>query len=312
MAPPRRSGAYKEVTLQQLRSFCETARLGSFKAAADSLGLAHPTIWEQVHALERELSAQLVEPHGRGCRLTEEGHLLAEMADSLVAGIDSLKRRFQEARGRVRSRLTVAATQRTLIEDLSEAILAFERCHPNVQLCFKEENNEQVVAAVESGQADLGVTPFPEPRPPNPWLVFELGYELDLILLTPPDHPLARRRHLRPRDLLPYPLINAPGSLPDPAMNALLEKLGAFETPPRRVEARYTATIRHFVAMGFGIGLTVGLPGRAPVSQLHERSLSRHLGRLRMNLVWRRGTQRQGAAQEFAETIRRQPTTRLR
>src|SRR5262245_41075389 len=75
MASPRRAGAYKEITLQQLRSFCETARLGSFKAAASSLGLAHPTIWQQVHALERELDAQLVEPHGRGCRLTEEGRL---------------------------------------------------------------------------------------------------------------------------------------------------------------------------------------------------------------------------------------------
>src|SRR2546428_11145744 len=77
-----RSGgrAYKEMTLQQLRSFCETARLGSFSAAAAALGLSHPTVWKQVHALEREFGAQLVKPFGRGCQLTEAGRVLAELA----------------------------------------------------------------------------------------------------------------------------------------------------------------------------------------------------------------------------------------
>ena len=54
--------AYKEITLLQLRSFCETVRLGSLTAAADSLGLARPTVWKQVHALEHHLGMQLVEP----------------------------------------------------------------------------------------------------------------------------------------------------------------------------------------------------------------------------------------------------------
>src|ERR1700724_661400 len=94
--PHRR--AYKEVRLQHLRSFCETARLGSLAAAAGALGLAQPTVWEQVHALEREFAAQLVEPHGRGCRLTAAGQLLVELSASLVAGIDALKQNFEEAR----------------------------------------------------------------------------------------------------------------------------------------------------------------------------------------------------------------------
>ena len=92
MPTPCRSGrAYKEITLLQLRSFCETVRLGSLTAAADSLGLARPTVWEQVHALEHHLGMQLVEPHARGCQSTEAGRFLAEMAGPLVTGISSLK-----------------------------------------------------------------------------------------------------------------------------------------------------------------------------------------------------------------------------
>ena len=64
--PPRPPGnhAYKEITLQQLRSFCETILRGSFTAAAAALDLAHPTVWKQVHGLEHRLGVKLVEPHG--------------------------------------------------------------------------------------------------------------------------------------------------------------------------------------------------------------------------------------------------------
>src|SRR4051794_33789630 len=94
----RRQQPYKEMTLPQLRSFCDSIRLGSFKAAAKSLGLSHPTVLSQVHALERHLKTPLVETHARGCRPTEEGRLLADLATPLVAGFGSLERAFEEAR----------------------------------------------------------------------------------------------------------------------------------------------------------------------------------------------------------------------
>src|SRR5689334_11264950 len=104
--------AYKEITLQQLRSFCETVHLGSLSAAAGSLGLAHPTVWKQVHALERHFGLKLVESHTRGCRPTEAGRALAGLASPLVTGIDSLKQMLQETSPPADSFLTIAATQR--------------------------------------------------------------------------------------------------------------------------------------------------------------------------------------------------------
>ena len=102
----RTGRAYKEITFQQLRSFCETARLWSFTAASQFLDVAHPTVWKQVHALERELGAKLLEPFGRGCRLTSAGELLAELAQPAVASIGSLKRTFQEQLEVAETRLT--------------------------------------------------------------------------------------------------------------------------------------------------------------------------------------------------------------
>ena len=304
MAKHRLGRAYKEMTLQQLRSFCETARLGSLKAAATTLGLAHPTVWQQVHALERQLAAPLVEPHGRGCRLSAEGRLLAELATPLVAGIDALTRSFQERRASVPPRVTVASTQRTLIEDLSGPTQLFEKRFRQVQLCFKEVSTREVTVTVEEGRADLGITVSAETEPPSPALIFEPAYELDHLLITPRNHPLARQRTVRPKDLLAYPLVNAADGIPDPAVTAALEKLGVFRTQPRRIEAYYTAVIRHYVALGFGIGLVVGRPTGPGHPKLHQRSLSRYFGRTVVNLVWRKGVPRPPHAQAFAELIK--------
>jgi molybdate transport repressor ModE-like protein len=296
---------FKEVSLHQLRSFCETARLGSLAAAASSLGLAQPTVWEQVHALERLLGTKLLQRQARGSCLTAAGRLLAELAAPLVTGADSLKRTLHEAAGRSEVRLTIAATGRTLADDLAPVVAEFTRRHPHIRLHLLETMIDRIGATVESGQADLGIrTDFPL-DPLSPWLVDEPGYELDLMLVTPADHPLARRKIVRPVDLLKYPLINAncPFPIPDLAMSAALHKLGIFKTEPRRLEASYTAVIRRYVEAGFGIGLVVALPGRSVFPGLHERSMSGYFGRVRMKLVWRKTVAEYEAIRLFADTL---------
>jgi DNA-binding transcriptional LysR family regulator len=204
----------------------------------------------------------------------------------------------------MRTRLTVAATQRILVEDLPDSVVEFERTHPHVHLCLKEQAIEQIPALVESGEADLGLTTELAGNPPSPWLVFEPCYKLDLFLVTPRDHPLARRRRVRPEDLRGYPIVNAADGIPDDAVTATLEKLGVFHTQPRRVEAYYTAVVRCYVEMGFGIGLVLGLPSHRSASNLHERSMSEHFGRVTINVVSRTGTLQLEPAASFAATVR--------
>lgn len=297
--------AYKELHLKQLRGFCETARLGSLSAAADALGLSQPTVWEQVRALERAVNAKLIEAHGRGCRLTEDGRLLAQLVAPLVAGIESLGKQFEAARQRRQVVITLASTPRVLTEDLPGPLDRFRRAHPNVRIILSELRGEQIAQAVEAQQADIGIGLQREPNPPNPWLTFEPAYELEPMLITPKNHPLARRRQIRPEDLSGYPLINSPQwGFPYPAFRMLLEKLGVFELPGRAVEASFSPVIRRYVEAGFGIGIVVGLPGRTSNSGLHERSLSRHFGRVTVNFVWRKGSLQAEMIQQLMETIR--------
>lgn len=296
--------AYKEVRLQQLRSFCATARLGSLAGAAESLGVSQPTVWEQVHALEKEFDLPLIEPHGRGCKVTEVGRTLAELADPLVAGIDSLKRALRDRLKGQQAQVTVVAPARILVEDLPDVIATYMRRYPHVRLRLVERVTGQVMSAVESGEADLGVGSEREAGAGSTRLELEPAYQLEVLLITPPDHPLARRRKVRPKDLKGHPLVNSPDGFSRPEVADQLRRLGVFDTQPRHLEAVSTAVVRHYVRMKLGIGLVLGRLTRHRDPKLHERSMSDSLGRASICLVWRKGAVASEHARAFAETVK--------
>jgi DNA-binding transcriptional LysR family regulator len=304
--PPHPPGnhPYKEITLQQLRSFCETILRGSFTAAAAALDLAHPTVWKQVHGLEHRLGVTLVEPHGRGCRPTEAGRLLARLASPLVTGIGSLECVFERSRAEAASRVVIAAPPRPLVEDLPECVVEFERRWPQVRVTLNQVRAEEVTAAVASGRADLGLTSNCLPDPDDPRLAFEPGYELEIVLVTPPDHPLARRRHLEARDLCAYPLVNALDSGENHVIRAALEELHTLGIQPSRVEAWDDAVICRYVQLGFGIGLLNRVCGHPPGTNLHLRSMSNVFGRPTVYLVRKKGDPCSGSAHGFAQTVK--------
>src|SRR5690606_8361252 len=181
-----------------------------------SLGLTQPTIGEQGHALEREFNEQLVETHGRGCRLTEAGALLARLAGPLGAGIDSLRSRFEERRDQQRARITVVSSPRTLAEDILDSLPKFESRFPEAHVTCMEVRVENVADAVKSGKAHLGLTLAAMVDVESPWIEVEPGYELDLLLVTPQNHPLARRRRVSLSDIAEYPVVNGSNQIGDP------------------------------------------------------------------------------------------------
>lgn len=67
--------------LDDLRAFETVARLGSVRAAAGELALTHGAVSRRVSKLSADLDMRLLEPDGRGVRLTPSGEKLAEAAE---------------------------------------------------------------------------------------------------------------------------------------------------------------------------------------------------------------------------------------
>ncbi len=304
-----RSRKYKELTSQQLRSFYESARLGSFSEAARHLGLAHPTVWEQVRSLETQFGRELFESRGRRLHLTGAGKTLFDLASPLVLGMAALKQRFEEETSDHDVRLAVASTPRIVAEDLPGCIKTFCGRHPRVRFSIHEVGDEHVTEMVSSGEVDLGLTGGRATGAAGPWghsewLQSETIYELDVVLITPNDHPLARRRSIRPEDLRGHPLVNALDAFPDPTVMAVLDKLDVLQGGQNRISAFFAETICRYVESGFGIGLVTANPHLEPRPNLHRRVMSRFFGKVKV-YAWRRtGAPRDSAADAFLAEIR--------
>jgi DNA-binding transcriptional LysR family regulator len=168
-----------------------------------------------------------------------------------------------------------------------------------------------LASLVETGAVDLafaGETDLPNPSPAgtNPLICWEFCYELDYFLVTPRNHPLARRKRIEPRELVTYPLVNGPDSINDRAFHARMKKYGLFPAKTRRIATRSASAVRRYVEMGFGIGLVTGKAGHTTNPLLHERNVSHIFGRFPIYILWRNGIPLSKAARQFADTVKAQ------
>jgi LysR family transcriptional regulator, glycine cleavage system transcriptional activator len=117
--------------LGALRAFETAARLGSFKAAADELGVTPAAVSHQVKSLETYLGAALFERLHRALRLTRVGKRLADTASKslgdLERALDDLAESGLVAGGKT---LSVSAAPTFAAKWLAPRLHEFQASHP--------------------------------------------------------------------------------------------------------------------------------------------------------------------------------------
>ena len=202
---PRRY--FKEVRFRQIRALVELARQGSFAAAATSLGLAVPSVWQQVRALEDEYGVQLVIARGSQLTLTEDGQSLVEMAAPLVEGFDSLREMFADRHRTTPRTLSIVAPAPMLHGALRKPIAAYRKKFPAVNLTLIDRPSQMARELIEAGGADIaiiGIAQGDEPLPQfHVWPLASYPFQL----ICPHDHPLATTRRITLADIVRHPLV---------------------------------------------------------------------------------------------------------
>jgi DNA-binding transcriptional LysR family regulator len=297
---------YKELSFQQLRSFLTVRRLGSYARAAEELGLATPTVWEQLHALARYYDLPLFERRGNRMVATAEGEQLFEMVRPLVAGLDSVKEVLHEQRGALPESITVLSGPRILLEDMIEPMARFQKAHPSSRLRLVHTGGEDLDPLVERGEVDLALTLEPGPRvAPSPVVVHEPAYEMDYLLVTPPRHALTRHRHLRLQDIAKHPLIvGRPEAYARHRVEEVFYRVGLSKRLKIAVETSSDAFSLGCVQAGMGVAIIAGSPRGLLCRGLWVRSLREWFGTARFTFVWKRGALLRPSVRQLADVIR--------
>jgi len=183
--------------LRQLRTFVAVAELRHFARAASLCNLSQPAVSHQIALLEEEVGAKFLN-RARRVSLTVAGEVFLEEARRILGAVDRAHERMQQvARGAVgRIRLGATATPGSY---LLPALLAQYRSeHESYDLHFEIGPIHAIAERVARNDLDMaivaGALPSGELR--------ARGLSRDeLVLIAPPNSPLARARVVKPSQL---------------------------------------------------------------------------------------------------------------
>lgn len=199
--------------LNELRSFCVAADLGSLGRAAVRLHVSQPSLSKRLASLEAKVGAQLLERSARGVALTPTGRRLYRHARPLLESAD------QVAEVMVGMRHAGAVVRLAASHSATEAFVAAVLTGVNAQGQLAVElvtaNSQVVRALVTDGRADLGIAASRPDHTPNPGVREQELIGDAIVCAVPPSHPWAARGKVTRKRFLATPMV-----VRDPSSNA--------------------------------------------------------------------------------------------
>ena len=238
------------VTLTQLAAFVCVVRRGSVTAAAEELFVTQPSVSAAVAALERELGVKLLERDGRGLRPTGAGAAFAPYASHVLGLLEEGGRAAREAVEGTRATLRISAVTSAGDHVVPPLIRAFCDAHPELDIDLHIGNRREVFAGLLDHQADVAITGR---VPDDDRLVGDAFGVNEIVLVTAPDDPLAKRRWVAVEELAGRPwLLREPGSGSRAMAEEWLRQRGLV---PSVLTLGSNTAVREAARAGLGIGL---------------------------------------------------------
>jgi DNA-binding transcriptional LysR family regulator len=181
--------------LRRLRLLHELHARGTIAAVADALQFTPSAVSQQLAVLEREAGVALLEPAGRGVRLTDAALVLVRHAEALLERAGIAEAELAAAGGRVAGRGRIASFQSVAIRIAIPAIAQLAIDAPDLRCELIESEPEQSLPELALGDLDLVLADewLHQPRARPDGIVREDLRHDPVHLVLPADHPLARR-----------------------------------------------------------------------------------------------------------------------
>jgi molybdate transport repressor ModE-like protein len=176
--------------LLSLRLLADVARLGSIGAAGRAAGMSQQSASERLRAMETQTGLVLVQRATSGSSLTPAGRLLVGWSTALLDQGDEVEAAIRTLRAERSAELHVHASM-TTAEHLLPRWLVRLRQERSIAASLQATNSEAVLAAVRSGQSDVGFIEGPGDLSGLSWRI--VGRDV-LVLVAEPGDPWARRR----------------------------------------------------------------------------------------------------------------------
>ena len=156
----------------QLVTFLEVAKLGSFSRAGQKVFRSQSAVSAQIRQLEQEYGDRLLDRSGKEVTLTPAGRVLFAYAERLLQMKDeSLLAVADQGAARREAPSLIGANEATCLYVLPDVFAKYCSLYPGVQISIYRNFSYKIVEKLENGTIDVGIVTLPvqvsQPKDPR-------------------------------------------------------------------------------------------------------------------------------------------------
>lgn len=292
------------LSYDQTIAFQAVAKHGSFSRAAESLFRSQSAVSIQVAKLEDAIGRPLFDRNTRRLALTEAGQVLLKYVNEIEGLMQEAAQELEDLDMLERGKLVLCTSDTTGCYRLPAILKPFQERYPGIDIVVKNATSLRTIQAVMNNEVDLGIATLAYLTPDIESIPL---FSRDDVLITHPDHPLARRRTIHLKDLEAYPLILLDQHC---ASRRLIDDLcrNARVDLDITMELSSIEVIKHFVRIDAGLSIvpSIAIQEELENDVLATVKISDFQGRPRqkMGAIYKKGRYLSRAAQSFLEAMR--------
>ena len=144
------------MTLLTYQVFKTVAEQGSFRKAADILGLTPSAISHAISAMEGELGFTVLNRSKNGVTLTNYGEHLLPYVNAVLNSDESLQQAVSEFNGLKRGKVKLGCFSSVCTNWLPDIMRSFQKKYPDIEIEVFQGTYDDVVYWLKNGVVDLG------------------------------------------------------------------------------------------------------------------------------------------------------------
>src|SRR5690242_5016693 len=234
---------------EQLETFLEVARHSSFSRAAEKRFRTQPAISSQIRALEEEVGAKLLDRSGGKVSITASGKLFQKYAEEILEARRAVLTAIAETERVPRGEIIVGANEGTCLHILPGVFAEFKKQYPDVAVNIKRADYGKILESVIDNSVDFGIISLPVT---DNRLTIVLIHRDELVIIAPPQHPLAKMKFAGMAEVAKYPLVVPKAGHTRDALENLFHERKL--KPGYTMELDSSELLKRFVAADVGIG----------------------------------------------------------
>ncbi|MHC2377965.1 LysR family transcriptional regulator [Bradyrhizobium liaoningense] len=271
----------KNIDLHHLRSAVAAADCGSFRQAAEMLGIRHSLLSRSIGQLEHSVGVTLFRRSRGGVVPTFAGRRVLQISRMILEQVDTLVVTGRAAGRGDTGRLSIGFCTSISAGNLRASLVEFRQRSPQVELAAVERSRTRLVNALRSGTVDIAIIPGADSSTDSRRLPV---WSERILMALPRDHQLATREIIYWTDLSDETVLL---SVCDPGAHIEDLLVSHLTVDAKRPNIEWhdvsRGIVKSLVSMGLGVGLVMESDVGASLAGLTYREVQSGAGPSRID-----------------------------